>query len=113
MKECLKQNVELREVLDKLRIEQAGALSQVSSEVQANGSQGTEALSLKVLVSKYIIIELNFNLTVVCAIKIPLLFFQGELAKEQSRAESLSAQVLQLSAQLQQTTQAYNGLVRV
>ncbi|ESQ42454.1 hypothetical protein EUTSA_v10013620mg [Eutrema salsugineum] len=85
VKECLKQNVELREALDKLRTEQAGTLSRVSSEeVQANGSHGTETMSLK-----------------------------GELAKEQSRAESLSAQVLQLSAQLQQTTQAYNGLVRV
>ncbi|VVB16554.1 unnamed protein product [Arabis nemorensis] len=84
VKECLKQNVELREVLDKLRTEHAGALSLAPSEVQANGSHGTETLSLK-----------------------------GELAKEQSRAESLSAQVLQLSAQLQQTTQAYNGLVRV
>lgn len=50
MKECLKQNVELREVLDKLRTEQAGTLSQVSSEVQANGSHGTETLSLKVLI---------------------------------------------------------------
>ncbi|CAH8306315.1 unnamed protein product [Eruca vesicaria subsp. sativa] len=84
VKECLKQNVELREALDKLRTEQAGFLSPVSSEVQTNGSHGTETLSLK-----------------------------SELAKEQSRAESLSAQVLQLSAQLQQTTQAYNGLMRV
>ncbi|KAG5376310.1 hypothetical protein IGI04_040906 [Brassica rapa subsp. trilocularis] len=84
VKECLKQNVELREALDKLRTEQAGTLSRVSPEVQANGSPGTETLSLK-----------------------------SELAKEQSRAESLSAQVLQLSAQLQQTTQAYNGLMRV
>ncbi|KFK27455.1 hypothetical protein AALP_AA8G385100 [Arabis alpina] len=84
VKECLKQNVELREVLDKLRTEQAGSLSRAPSEVQANGSPGPETMSLK-----------------------------GELAKEQSRAESFSAQVLQLSAQLQQTTQAYNGLVRV
>ncbi|KAH0860018.1 hypothetical protein HID58_088279 [Brassica napus] len=84
VKECLKQNVELCEALDKLRTEQAGTLSRVSPEVQANGSDGTETLSLK-----------------------------SELAKGQSRAESLSAQVLQLSAQLQQTTQAYNGLMRV
>uniref|UniRef100_A0A1J3CJT9 Uncharacterized protein n=1 Tax=Noccaea caerulescens TaxID=107243 RepID=A0A1J3CJT9_NOCCA len=84
VKECLKQNVELREALDRLRTEHAGAVSRAPSEVMANGSQGAETLSLK-----------------------------GELAKEQSRAESLSAQVLQLSAQLQQTTQAYNGLVRV
>uniref|UniRef100_A0A1J3IYB6 Uncharacterized protein n=1 Tax=Noccaea caerulescens TaxID=107243 RepID=A0A1J3IYB6_NOCCA len=84
VKECLKQNVELREALDRLRTEHAGAVSRAPSEVMSNGSQGAETLSLK-----------------------------GELAKEQSRAESLSAQVLQLSAQLQQTTQAYNGLVRV
>uniref|UniRef100_A0A1J3HTZ0 Uncharacterized protein n=1 Tax=Noccaea caerulescens TaxID=107243 RepID=A0A1J3HTZ0_NOCCA len=84
VKECLKQNVELREALDGLRTEHAGAVSRAPSEVMSNGSQGAETLSLK-----------------------------GELAKEQSRAESLSAQVLQLSAQLQQTTQAYNGLVRV
>ena len=38
---------------------------------------------------------------------------QGQLAKEQSRAETLSAEVLQLSAQLQQATQAYNGLARL
>ncbi|THG23836.1 hypothetical protein TEA_008658 [Camellia sinensis var. sinensis] len=37
----------------------------------------------------------------------------GQLAKEQSRAEALSAEVLQLSAQLQQATQAYNGLARL
>ncbi|XP_010541413.1 PREDICTED: interaptin [Tarenaya hassleriana] len=41
-----------------------------------------------------------------------LLSLKGELAKEQSRAEALSAQVLQLSAQLQRTSQAFNGLVR-
>ncbi|AED97158.1 myosin heavy chain-like protein [Arabidopsis thaliana] len=84
VKECLKQNVELREVLDKLRTEQAGSFSRGPSEFEANGSHGTDTLSLK-----------------------------GELAKEQSRAESLSAQVLQLSAQLQQATQAYNGLMRI
>lgn len=84
VKECLKQNVELREVLDKLRTEQAGSFSRGPSEFEANGSHGTDTLSLK-----------------------------GELAKEQSRAESLSAQVLQLSAQLQQATQAYNGFMRI
>lgn len=33
--------------------------------------------------------------------------------KEQSRAEALSAEVLQLSVQLQQAIQAYNGLARM
>ncbi|XP_008388539.1 uncharacterized protein [Malus domestica] len=36
-----------------------------------------------------------------------------QLAKEQSRAEALSAEVLQLSARLQQATQAFNGLARL
>jgi len=50
VKECLKQNVELREVLDKLRTEQAGSFSRGPSEFEANGSHGTDTLSLKVLV---------------------------------------------------------------
>lgn len=37
---------------------------------------------------------------------------QGQLAKEQSRGETLSAEVLHLSAKLQQLMQAYNGLTR-
>lgn len=41
------------------------------------------------------------------------LWTQGQLAKEQSKAETLSAEVLQLSAQLQQAIQAYNGLARL
>ncbi|PON49347.1 hypothetical protein TorRG33x02_317880 [Trema orientale] len=36
--------------------------------------------------------------------------YKGQVAKEQSRAEALSAYILQLSARLQQTTQAYNTL---
>ena len=40
-------------------------------------------------------------------------YWQGQLAKEQSRAEALSAEVMQLSAELQQATQAYNGLARL
>ncbi|KAL2239758.1 UNVERIFIED_CONTAM: hypothetical protein Sindi_0617000 [Sesamum indicum] len=38
---------------------------------------------------------------------------QSQLSKEQSRAEALSGEVLQLSARLQQATQAYNGLARL
>ena len=62
MKECLKQNVELREALDKLRTEQAGTLSRVSPEVQANGSHGTETLSLKVLTSAALKLYYEVNL---------------------------------------------------
>lgn len=62
MKECLKQNVELREALDKLRTEQAGTLSRVSPEVQANGSDGTETLSLKVLTSAALKLYYKVNL---------------------------------------------------
>ncbi|KAJ6948154.1 WEB family protein [Populus alba x Populus x berolinensis] len=97
LKDCLKKNEELRVMLDKLRAEQANLLSNDreilggSEErhrdgVTETGSQAhaTEILSLK-----------------------------GQLAKEQSRAEALSAEVMQLSAELQQATQAYNGLARL
>ncbi|XP_031286402.1 GRIP1-associated protein 1 [Pistacia vera] len=94
VKDCLKQNEELRGILDKLRTEQASLVSmneknilrgssEISNDpVSQNGSP--EFLSLK-----------------------------GQLAQEQSKAEALSAQVLQLSAELQRATQAYNGLARL
>jgi chromosome segregation ATPase len=82
VKDCLKQNEELRGILDKLRTEQANNISPINiSEVNENTA---EFVSLK-----------------------------GMLIKEQSRAESLSAEVLQLSARLQQATQAYNNLARI
>ncbi|KAJ7947585.1 myosin heavy chain-related [Quillaja saponaria] len=86
VKECLKQNEELRGTLDKLRTEQAKAFPDSSKydtvEIGSSAST-TEMLSLK-----------------------------GQLVKEQSRGEALSAEIMQLSAQLQQVTQAYNGLAR-
>ncbi|XP_021278567.1 A-kinase anchor protein 9 [Herrania umbratica] len=92
VKDCLKQNEELRRVLDNLRTEQArllsksGSLAFHSGGVTGTGSQAstTEILSLK-----------------------------GQLVQEQSRADSLSAEVMQLSARLQQATQAYNSLARL
>ncbi|GMY11004.1 calponin homology domain-containing protein DDB_G0272472 [Fagus crenata] len=87
VKDCLKQNEELRGTLDKLRTEQAGGFPESYRDgVNKTGSSAstTEVLSL-----------------------------QGQVAKEQSRAEALSAEVMQLSARLQQVTQAYNGLARV
>ncbi|KAJ9698522.1 hypothetical protein PVL29_007546 [Vitis rotundifolia] len=42
-----------------------------------------------------------------------ILFLKGQLAKEQSRVEALSAEVMQLGAQLQQATHVCNGLARL
>ncbi|TYH80736.1 hypothetical protein E1A91_D03G138200v1 [Gossypium mustelinum] len=86
VKDCLKQNEELRRILDNLRTEQASLLSKNGSGAIQTGSQGntTEILSLK-----------------------------GQLVQEQSRADSLSAEVMQLSARLQQATLAYNSLARL
>ncbi|PON82683.1 myosin heavy chain-like protein [Trema orientale] len=91
VKDCLKQNEELRGILDKLRTEQAkGFVEPHNAGVNETGSPAYtyEIISLKVGSS-------------------------GQVAKEQSRAEALSADVLQLSARLQQTTQAYNSLARL
>ncbi|KAK4254918.1 hypothetical protein QN277_007991 [Acacia crassicarpa] len=86
VKDCLKQNEELRGILDKLRMEQARGLLDSSNDgahVIVSSASTTEMVSLK-----------------------------GELVKEQSRAEALSAQVMQLSVQLEQVKQAYDGLSR-
>ncbi|TQE00855.1 hypothetical protein C1H46_013395 [Malus baccata] len=87
VKDCLKHNEELRATIDKLRTDQSKGLLE-SHEGGANETGSavytTEVLSIK-----------------------------DQLAKEQSRAEALSAEVLQLSARLQQATQAYNGLARL
>ncbi|PWA52842.1 myosin heavy chain-related protein [Artemisia annua] len=90
VKDCLKQNEELRVMLDKLRTEQA-SISIVNQEGHRleHNKEGTSEISQAVVSLK------------------------GQLAKEQSRAETLSAEVLQLSAQLQQATQACNGLARL
>lgn len=90
VKDCLKQNEELRVMLDKLRTEQA-SISIVNQEGHSleHNKEGTSEISQAVVSLK------------------------SQLAKEQSRAETLSAEVLQLSAQLQQATQAYNGLARL
>ncbi|KAJ6691828.1 hypothetical protein OIU79_013750 [Salix purpurea] len=97
LKDCLKQNEELRAILDKLRTEQANVLSndreilRGSTEIQRDGvtETGSQAYATEI-----------FSL-------------KGQLAKEQSRAEALSAEVMQLSAKLQQATQAYSGLARL
>lgn len=84
VKDCLKQNEELRGLLDKLRAEQVTGLPASGKTSHDSTAADNETVALK-----------------------------GELAKEQSRAEALSAEVMQLSLQLQQATQAYNGLARL
>ncbi|KAL4558194.1 hypothetical protein LXL04_036392 [Taraxacum kok-saghyz] len=85
IKDCLKQNEELRMMIDKLRTEQATIPITNPHEIvsESNKEGWNEIVSLK-----------------------------GQLAQEQSRGENLSAQVLQLSAQFQQLMQAYNCLTR-
>ncbi|CAI0540180.1 unnamed protein product [Linum tenue] len=92
LKDCLKQNKELRVVLDNLRTEQAAVLSSSYKDGQ-RGSRDAERDGL----------NSQGSATEVLSLK-------GELVKEQSRAEALSAEVMQLSAKLQQATQAYIGL---
>ncbi|GAB2234022.1 hypothetical protein Droror1_Dr00003258 [Drosera rotundifolia] len=93
VKECLEQNYELRKVLDNLRTEQ---VSMMSSNV---GKSFGNSLELNTQ---------NVDGTEDCATEI--LSLKGQLAKEQSRVEALAAEVMQISVQLKQATQAYRGL---
>ncbi|XP_059065661.1 uncharacterized protein LOC131074328 isoform X1 [Cryptomeria japonica] len=97
--ECLKQNAELRSTLDELRTEHANTgsnffmniedaqsrkeiISDEPNSVSDHGTYTTENLKLK-----------------------------GELARTQTKAEALAAQVMQLTAELKHAIQAYNGLI--
>ncbi|KAK8485970.1 hypothetical protein V6N13_094488 [Hibiscus sabdariffa] len=92
VKDCLKQNEEIRRVLDNLRTEQASLPSKNGSlGVHKGGATETDSQA---------------NTTEILSLK-------GQLVQEQSRADSLSAEVMQLSARLQQATQAYNSLARL
>ncbi|KAJ9543696.1 hypothetical protein OSB04_023403 [Centaurea solstitialis] len=97
VKDCLKQNEVLRSMLDKLRTEQASVSivndRQSHKGILESNEEGASEISQ--------------------AYTSEVVSLKGQLAKEQSRAETLSAEVLQLSAQLQQAMQAYNGLARL
>ncbi|KAM6578074.1 hypothetical protein CsatB_029911 [Cannabis sativa] len=93
VKDCLQQNEELRGILDELRIKQAKGFVEPLAGVNEAGSPAYAAEIISLKVSSYLT--------------------AGQVAKEQSRAENLAADVLQLSARLQQTTQAYNSLARL
>ncbi|XP_056686903.1 uncharacterized protein [Spinacia oleracea] len=94
VKECLKQNEELRGMLDKLRTEQINIMSSNGGQM-INGSSGKNNHGGSDTGSDEIL-----NL-------------KGQLLREQSRGESLSAEIMQLSLQLQQTSRAYTGLARL
>ncbi|CAK9133778.1 unnamed protein product [Ilex paraguariensis] len=94
VKDCLKQNEELRGMLDKLRTEQTSLQTLNDKGIQEGlleSSKGSEPL----------------------AHTGEIVSLKGQLAKEQSRTEALSAEVLQLSVRLQQATQAYSSLARL
>ncbi|KAK1278886.1 hypothetical protein QJS04_geneDACA024775 [Acorus gramineus] len=95
VKDCLKQNEELRSLLDKLRTEQI-----ITSQV---GVEEGQLVSDSVKDGRNMIGGPAFgdeNLSL-------------QLLKEQSRAEALSAEVMKLSAELQHAIQAYNNLARL
>ncbi|KAJ4978285.1 hypothetical protein NE237_009065 [Protea cynaroides] len=95
VKNCLKENEELRSVLDTLRMEQA-RLQPSNQEVQQGFLEASKDDHARMQGDA----EENLSL-------------KERLAKEQSRAEALSAEVLQLSAKQQQALQAYNSLIRL
>lgn len=94
VKDCLKQNEELRGSLDKLRNEQAYIVPVNNEEVKSKSEADENLAGGRVYVDDS-------------------LSLKGLLAKEQSKAEELSAEVLKLSAQLHSTVQAYNALARL
>ncbi|XP_050236381.1 uncharacterized protein LOC126686390 [Mercurialis annua] len=98
LKECLKQNEELRGVLAKMRTEQANLLSSGGREFLKNAPE------------RY---SNGVNETDSQSYTTEVISLKGELANEQNRAEALSAEVLKLSSKLQEATQAYNGLTRL
>ncbi|KAF3669387.1 putative DNA-directed RNA polymerase II subunit RPB7-like [Capsicum annuum] len=97
VKDCLKQNEELRFVLDKLRNDQAAIET-------ANNNLFQQGVSGSIKGSKNEIQGTEYA---------EILSIKGQLAEEQSKTEALSAEILQLNARLQQTLQACNGLTRI
>ncbi|CAN6442829.1 unnamed protein product [Victoria cruziana] len=94
VKECLKQNEELRETLSNLRTQQAKA----SDFSNANGASSVKGTNRSLSGSDVQGLE-NIAL-------------KEELAKEQNKAEALAADVMRLSVDLKRTMQAYDGLIR-
>lgn len=101
VQECLKQNAELRVMLEKLRTEQANTISELPMHV-------AEAVS-----SREITYDNEKGIVGHTAYATENLKLKGELAKTQTKSEALAAQVMQLSVELKRTVQAYNCLARL
>ncbi|XP_057536052.1 autophagy-related protein 23 isoform X2 [Amaranthus tricolor] len=98
MKECLNKNEELRSMIDGLRTEQINIMSSNSGKISNDSSETNNLGKSDTEPANYTDEVLNLK---------------GQLLREQSKAESLAAEVMQLSLQLQQTTRAYTGLARL
>lgn len=95
--ECLKQNEELRLLLDKLRSEQLHCM------------QSSDASALFINEPGRSIVENYSSQEEVTENQL----LKDRLAKEQSKTEALSAEVMKLSVELKQAIQAYNTLTRL
>ncbi|KAL2898888.1 Paramyosin [Bienertia sinuspersici] len=98
VKDCLKKNEELRGLLDNLRTEQINITSSNEGKIINSSSETSNYGESDARSAGYTDEVLNLK---------------GQLLREKSRAENLSAEVMQLSFQLQQTTRAYSGLARL
>nr|AAP06890.1 hypothetical protein [Oryza sativa Japonica Group]AAP06898.1 hypothetical protein [Oryza sativa Japonica Group] len=94
VKDCLKQNEELRSHLEKLRLEQATLLKTSNTTIQPDGQNETSISFPPEFVTE------NLSL-------------KDQLIKEQSRSEGLSAEIMKLSAELRKAVQAQNNLARL
>ncbi|AQL07744.1 myosin heavy chain-related [Zea mays] len=94
VRDCLKQNEELRSHLEKLRLEQASLLEVSNITTKSDGQIENSISNLPEMVTE------NISL-------------KGQLIKEQSRSESLLAEIMKLSAELRKAVQAQNNLVRL
>ncbi|AQL07747.1 myosin heavy chain-related [Zea mays] len=92
VRDCLKQNEELRSHLEKLRLEQASLLEVSNITTKSDGQIENSISNLPEMVTE------NISL---------------KLIKEQSRSESLLAEIMKLSAELRKAVQAQNNLVRL
>ncbi|XP_020703452.1 filamin A-interacting protein 1-like isoform X1 [Dendrobium catenatum] len=93
VKDCLKQNEELRLLLDKLRSEQIQRGNSAPFHTEPGRSISDISIPHEQVTESPLLKDL--------------------LAKEQSRAEALSAEVMKLSAELKHAAQAYNNLTRL
>lgn len=98
LKECLKQNQELRIQLEKLRSDRTKLLQlkdmELGSSIERNLGSSQSSFNELSDLPQYSSL-------------------QDQLAKEQNKSEALAAQVLQLSLELKQAVQSYNNLSRL